>query len=95
MPVLLSDQFNGQELDMQTVNLVDAKAHLSRLVDQAMQGEPVRIMRRGKVIAQINKITRERKPVDLNALRSLTANMTSQSVSARDMVRDMRDEARY
>ncbi|GBR41943.1 MULTISPECIES: type II toxin-antitoxin system Phd/YefM family antitoxin [Gluconobacter] len=80
---------------MQTVNLVDAKAHLSRLVDQAMQGEPVRIMRRGKIVAQIDKVTCKRKPVDLNALRSLTANMTVQAVSAREMVRDMRDEARY
>ncbi|ANA15260.1 MULTISPECIES: type II toxin-antitoxin system Phd/YefM family antitoxin [Acetobacter] len=80
---------------MQTVNLVDAKAHLSRLIDQAMQGEPVRIMRRGKVIAQINKITRERRPINLNALRALTANMTPQTVPARDMMRDMRDEARY
>ena len=77
---------------MQTVNLVDAKAHLSRLIDQAMQGEPVRIMRRGKVIAQINKITRERRPINLNALRALTANMTPQTVPA---MRDMRDEARY
>lgn len=80
---------------MQTVNLVDAKAHLSRLIDQAMQGEPVRIMRRGKVIAQINKITRERRPINLNALRALTANMTPQTVPARDMMRDMRDKARY
>ena len=80
---------------MQTVNLVDAKAHLSRLIDQAMQGEPVRIMRRGKVIAQINKITRERRPINLNALRALTANMTPQTLPARDMMRDMRDEARY
>lgn len=80
---------------MQTVNLVDAKAHLSRLIDQAMQGEPVRIMRRGKVIAQINKITRERRPINLNALRALTANMTPQTLPARDMMRDMRDKARY
>ncbi|GBR48523.1 hypothetical protein AA106555_1948 [Neokomagataea thailandica NBRC 106555] len=80
---------------MQTVNLVDAKAHLSRLVDQAMQGEPVRIMRRGKVVAQIDKVTLKRKPVDLNALRTLTASMAPQTVSAREMVRDMRDEARY
>ena len=80
---------------MQTVNLVDAKAHLSRLVDQAMHGEPVRIMRRGKIIAQINGVTCERKPVDLNALRTLTANMAPQAVPARDMVRGMRDKARY
>ncbi|GAA4486985.1 type II toxin-antitoxin system Phd/YefM family antitoxin [Gluconacetobacter asukensis] len=93
--MLSSDQFNGQERAMQTVNLVDAKAHLSRLVEQAMEGEPVRIKRRGKVVAQITRVVPDRKPVDLNALRSLTENMTRQAESAAETVRTMRDEARY
>jgi hypothetical protein len=42
--VLLYDQLYGQEVLMQTVNLVEAKTHLSQLVEKAMQGEPVRIM---------------------------------------------------
>jgi prevent-host-death family protein len=93
--VLLYDQLYGQEVLMQTVNLVEAKTHLSQLVEKAMQGEPVRIMRRGKVIAQINSVVRERKPVDLQMLRALTEGMTPQTVSAGESVRAMRDEARY
>lgn len=80
---------------MQTVNLVEAKAHLSQLVEQVIQGQPVRIMKRGKVVAQINSVVRERKPINLNVLRALTDNMTRQTVSASESVRAMRDEDRY
>lgn len=80
---------------MQTVNLVEAKAHLSQLVEQVIQGQPVRIMKRGKVVAQINSVVRERKPINLNMLRTLTDNMTRQTVSASESVRAMRDEDRY
>ncbi|CAI9122026.1 type II toxin-antitoxin system Phd/YefM family antitoxin [Brytella acorum] len=80
---------------MQTVNLVEAKAHLSRLVDLAKDGESVRILRRGKVVAQLVKAEPVRKRIVVSALRSLTDAMTLQKESAVDTVRDMRDEARY
>ncbi|KDE21269.1 prevent-host-death protein [Acetobacter aceti 1023] len=80
---------------MQTVNLVEAKAHLSRLVDMAKDGESVRILRRGKVVAQLVKVEPVRNPIAVSALRSLTNAMTPQKESAATTVRDMRDEARY
>ncbi|MFT8665409.1 MULTISPECIES: type II toxin-antitoxin system Phd/YefM family antitoxin [Acetobacter] len=80
---------------MQTVNLVEAKAHLSRLVDLAKDGESVRILRRGKVVAQLVKAEPVRKQIVVSALRSLTDAMTLQTESAATSVRDMRDEARY
>ncbi|KXV60220.1 MULTISPECIES: type II toxin-antitoxin system Phd/YefM family antitoxin [Acetobacter] len=80
---------------MQTVNLVEAKAHLSRLVDLAKDGETVQILRRGKVVAQLVKVEPVRKRIAVSALRSLTDAMTLQKESAADAVRDMRDEARY
>lgn len=80
---------------MQTVNLVEAKAHLSRLVDLAKEGESVRILRRGKVVAQLVKAEPVRKPIAVSALRSLTSIMTPQRESAAKTVRAMRDEARY
>lgn len=80
---------------MQTVNLVEAKAHLSRLVDLAKDGETVQILRRGKVVAQLVKVEPVRKRIAVSALRSLTDAMTLQKESAEDAVRDMRDEARY
>ncbi|AQT06106.1 type II toxin-antitoxin system Phd/YefM family antitoxin [Acetobacter persici] len=80
---------------MQTVNLVEAKAHLSRLVDMAKDGESVRILRRGKVVAQLVKAEPVRKRIVVSALRSLTDAMTPQTESAADVIREMRDEARY
>jgi prevent-host-death family protein len=80
---------------MSTVTLADAKARLSALVEQAAQGEPVAITRRGKPVAQIVALTTVRKPIDMTALRSLTESMTMSPVSAGDLVRQMRDEGRY
>jgi prevent-host-death family protein len=38
---------------MQTVNIHDAKTHLSRLVDQAAAGEEIIIARAGKPVARL------------------------------------------
>ena len=38
---------------MRTVNIHEAKTHLSRLVDQAAKGEPVVIARAGKPLVKV------------------------------------------
>lgn len=80
---------------MKTVNLADAKARLSELVERAEAGETVRITRRGKPVAQITSVKRPRKPIDFAALRALTDAMPSQKESAGEFVRKMRDTDRY
>ncbi len=80
---------------MESVNLADAKAHLSELVDRAAAGDSVRIVRRGKPVAQIGPIERQCRPIDRAALRALTDAMPRQSKSARSAIRRMRDEDRY
>lgn len=80
---------------MDSVNLADAKAHLSELVERAAGGEAVRITRRGKPVAQITAVDQPRKRIELPALRALTSPMPQQAEAARDMVRRMRDEDRY
>jgi prevent-host-death family protein len=80
---------------MTSVTLADAKARLSALVDQAARGEPVRITRRGKPIAQITTIDRPRKPIDIEMLRKLTDSMPPQPVATRDWLRQVRDQERY
>lgn len=80
---------------MGSVNLADAKAHLSELVERAASGDPVHITRRGKPVAQITAIETPRKRIDLSVLRALTDAMPLQRESARDLVRRMRDEDRY
>ena len=80
---------------MDSFNLADAKAHLSELVERAAGGEPVRITRRGKPVAQITAVQQPKKQIDLPALRALTSTMPQQIEGARDLVRRMRDEDRY
>jgi len=80
---------------MKTVNLADAKARLSELVERAAAGEVVRITRRGKPVAQITSVKTPRKPIDIAALRALTDSMPMQRQSAREFVRKMRDRDRY
>jgi prevent-host-death family protein len=80
---------------MRKVNLADAKAHLSKLVEWAAAGDTVRITRRGKPVAQITAVQTPRKRIDLSALRALTDMMPVQGESARDLVRRLRDQDRY
>jgi prevent-host-death family protein len=80
---------------MRNVNLVDAKAHLSKLVERAAAGDTVRITRRGKPVAQITAVQTPRKRIDASALRVMTDRMPMQRESARDLVRRLRDEDRY
>lgn len=41
---------------MQTVNIHDAKTHLSRLVEQACKGEPFIIARAGKPLVKVTRL---------------------------------------
>lgn len=78
-----------------TVSIADAKAHLSELTERAAAGETVVITRRGKPIARMSSAALPRKPVDLQRLRGITADMPRQPEDAATLVRRMRDEERY
>lgn len=80
---------------MKTVNLAEAKAHLSELVEQAAAGETVQILRRGKPVAQLVPPERKKKPIDIEMLRRVAAKMPYQTESAGDFIRRMRDSERY
>lgn len=80
---------------MNTVNLADAKAHLSELVAQAELGEAVCITRRGKPVARLAPVETRQRPINLATLKALTNSMPKQDESAGDFVRQMRDESRY
>ncbi|MFT3952963.1 MAG: type II toxin-antitoxin system Phd/YefM family antitoxin [Piscinibacter sp.] len=80
---------------MSAVNLADAKAHLSELVDRVEAGDSIEITRRGKPVARLTAVARPRKRIDAALLRSLTAAIPPQPQSAADLVRSMRDGDRY
>ena len=80
---------------MDVVTLADAKAHLSELVDRIEAGDSIDITRRGKPVARLTAVGRPRKPIDMEMLQSVTATMPRETESAADLVRSMRDGARY
>jgi prevent-host-death family protein len=87
--------YMGQERDMNTISLADAKAHLSELIDRVEAGETIVIVRRGKPVAQLTAVARPRKRVDAALFRSLTETMPPQPQDAVSLVRSMRDGDRY
>lgn len=76
---------------MSTINVADAKAHLSELIDRVEAGDSIDIARRGKPVARLTALAKPRKRIDAVLLRSLTETMPPQAESAADLVRSMRD----
>jgi prevent-host-death family protein len=88
-----SHQTSHESHAMESINLADAKARFSEIVDRAEAGESIEITRRGKIAARIGPATTEqpRKPIDLEALRKFRESTPFQSVPAVDIIREMRD----
>ncbi|MFC4254117.1 type II toxin-antitoxin system prevent-host-death family antitoxin [Altererythrobacter xixiisoli] len=80
---------------MDAINLAEAKAHLSELLDRVEAGDSIDITRRGRAVARLTTVTSPRKPIDAALLRAVTAAMPPQSRDAADLVRSMRDDDRY
>lgn len=54
---------------MATVNMYEAKTHLSKLVDQAANGEDVIIARAGKPVARLTTLKRDKLPLRPGSLK--------------------------
>ncbi|MCI3132638.1 type II toxin-antitoxin system Phd/YefM family antitoxin [Phenylobacterium aquaticum] len=80
---------------MDAINLADAKAHLSELVDRVEAGDSIEITRRGKRVARLTAVAAPRKAIDLAALQALTQALPHPPQTAADLVRSMRDDDRY
>jgi prevent-host-death family protein len=77
---------------MHAINLAEAKARLSELVDLAQQGGEVQIMKRGKPVARLVPIQPAKSRIAIEDLRKATEG---QVISDGDAVRRMRDDYRY
>ena len=80
---------------MGMVDLADAKARLSELVDRVEAGDSIDITRHGKPVARLTGVARRRKPIELAMLQALTAAMPPQTQKAADLVRSMREGDSY
>lgn len=54
---------------MNTVNIYDAKTHLSKLIDQAAGGDDILIARSGKPVARLTSLTTLRRHVRFGVLK--------------------------
>ena len=77
---------------MVTVNLAQAKARLSELLNEVEAGQEVVITRRGKAVARLSATARPRKPLPLQELARFRADMPRLRHSAAELVREVRDE---
>jgi prevent-host-death family protein len=77
---------------MVTVNLAQAKAHLSELLDRVEAGEEVTVTRHGRAVAHIQPVSRPKRPLRLDDLAAFRATMPRLRGSSTELLREARDE---
>ena len=77
---------------MVTVNLVQAKAHLSELLDKVEAGEEVIITRHGRAVAHIRPVSRPKHPLMVDDLAAFRATMPPLWRPSAELLREVRDE---
>jgi prevent-host-death family protein len=77
---------------MVTVNLVQAKAHLSELLDKVEAGEEVTITRHGRTVAYIRRASHPKQPLALDDLAAFRATMPLLREPSAKLLREARDE---
>jgi len=81
-----------EELAVVTVNLAQAKARLSELVDKVEAGEEVVITRHGRPVAHMRSVVSPREPLPLEELAKFRATLPMMPESSADLLRKLRDE---
>jgi len=76
---------------MLTVNLAQAKAHLSEILNRVETGEEVVITRHGRPVARLATVEPPKQA--LKPLASFRAGMRKWRAPSADLLREMRDEA--
>jgi len=77
---------------MQTVNVAEAKAQLSKILARVEKGGEVVITRRGRPVAKLSAVRGPRKPIDFKALDLLLSRQRVSRVPSVRLIRKMRDE---
>ena len=77
---------------MLTINLTQAKARLSELLDQVKSGQEITITRHGKAVARLSAVNGPKKPLPLAELAKFRASMPKLSRPSAELIREMRDD---
>jgi prevent-host-death family protein len=75
---------------MNSINLAEAKAHLSELVSKAEKGEETIIMRRGEAVAKLIPMTVPKKK--FRSLADFRATLPKAAKPSVALIRDIRDD---
>jgi len=75
---------------MVTVTLVEAKAHLSELLDKVETGENVLITRHGRPVAHLSAVSQAKQPV--RSFAAERAKLPRLRKPSTVLLREMRDE---
>ncbi|MCY4051406.1 MAG: type II toxin-antitoxin system prevent-host-death family antitoxin [Gammaproteobacteria bacterium] len=78
---------------MFSVNLAQAKARLSEIMDKVEAGQEVVITRRGKAVAQISATSSPKKSVPLEKLAIFRDGISLQDSPSGETLRELRDES--
>jgi prevent-host-death family protein len=77
---------------MVTVNLAQAKARLSELLDKVESGEEVVITRHGRAVAHIKPVIQAKQPIPFAELAEFRKTVPGLSKPSAELLRDLRDE---
>ncbi len=77
---------------MVTVDLVQAKAQLSELLDKVEAGEEVIVTRHGRPVAHIRPVSRPKNPLRLEDLAAFCATIPPLRGPSSELLREARDE---
>jgi prevent-host-death family protein len=80
---------------MSSHSVADAKAHLSSLIDRAMDGEAVVITRHGRPVVEIKPVAKTVGPMsqpDIERLMKGRVTPRTTGWNSADLIRQMRDD---
>lgn len=77
---------------MQTINLAEAKAHLSEILNRVEAGEEILITRHGQPVARLGPVEKSLKPVAVERLAAFRARMPHWRRPSAELLREMRNE---
>lgn len=84
-----------EDVAAHTVSVAEAKAHLSELIAEAEAGETVVITRRGEPVVDLSAHRKPKVKRDLSWLREEAAKIPYSPTDSGDLLREMRNDARY
>ena len=76
---------------MRTVNLVEAKTHLSELLNSVEAGEEIVITRHGRAVARVSSVEKQKQSMPLKRLAAMRETVPPWTEPSANRVGQLRD----